>query len=154
MKATRLHAGKSGRVFAVVLDKDEDAVPALTEFAKRERLAGSQVSAIGAFRDVVLGYFDRDRAEYRKIPIAEQVEVVSLLGDIAIGDRGPTLHLHVVVAKSDGTAHGGHLLAAHVWPTLEVVVTESPTYLRRRFDPETRLGLISIPDSGRSGGTT
>jgi predicted DNA-binding protein with PD1-like motif len=48
----------------------------------------------------------------------------------------------VVVGKSDGTAHGGHLLEAHVWPTLEVIVVESPQYLQRKYDPATGLTLI------------
>lgn len=147
MNATLLHGSPEGRVFALILDKGDEVVATLTAFAKRERLAGSHLSAIGAFSDVTLGYFERERSEYRKIPIGEQVEVVSLLGDIAIGDDGPTLHAHVVVGASDGTARGGHLLEAHVWPTLEVVLTESPTYLRRRRDPETGLALIALPQS-------
>ena len=94
------------------------------------------------FRDVVLGYFNWQKKDYKKIPIHEQVEVLSLLGDIAQGDDGPKIHAHVVVGKSDGTAHGGHLLEAHVRPTLEVVLVESPRHLQRQYDPESRLALI------------
>ena len=73
----------------------------------------------------------------------EQVEVVSLLGDIALGPDGkPALHPHVVVSRADGSAMGGHLLEAHVRPTLEVVLTESPRYLHRRKDHESGLALI------------
>ena len=54
------------------------------------------------------------------------------------------MHTHVVVSKADGTAHGGHLLEAHVRPTLEVIITESPTHLHRRSDPETGLALIRL----------
>jgi len=74
--------------------------------------------------------------------IQEQVEVLSLIGDIALDDGEPKVHAHVVVGKSDGTAHGGHVLEAHVRPTLEVVLTESPRHLRKRFDPESCLALI------------
>jgi predicted DNA-binding protein with PD1-like motif len=51
----------------------------------------------------------------------------------AIGafERDPKLHAHVVVGKSDGTAHGGHLLDAQVRPTLEVVLVEALQHLRR-----------------------
>lgn len=56
----------------------------------------------------------------------------------------PQLHAHVVVGKSDGSAHGGHLLSARVRPTLEVVLVESPAYLRRETDEETGLALIRI----------
>jgi predicted DNA-binding protein with PD1-like motif len=152
MKTTLLHDAHGERTFALVLDKGDAVVATLTAFAKRENLQGSHLTAIGAFSDVTLGYFERDRKQYRKIPIREQVEVVSLIGDIALGDEGPTLHAHVVVGKSDGTAWGGHLVEAHVWPTLEVVLTESPRHLRRRLDPETGLGLIALDPPDRSAG--
>ncbi len=63
-------------------------------------------------------------------------------------DGEPQVHVHVSVAKRDGTAHGGHLLEGHVWPTLEVLVTESPTALAKRHDPETGLALIDLRDEG------
>jgi predicted DNA-binding protein with PD1-like motif len=92
----------------------------------------------------VLGYFDWLKKDYTRIPIEEQVEVLALVGDIALNDGEPKLHPHVVVSKADGTAHGGHLLEAHVRPTLEVIITESPTHLHRRSDPETGLALIRL----------
>jgi len=70
--------------------------------------------------------------------------VLSLVGDIALKDERPQVHAHVVFGKADGSAHGGHVLEAHVWPTLEVVLTESPKHLHRKFDPETGLALIDV----------
>ena len=90
----------------------------------------------------MLGYFDRDKRDYQPIPLDEQTEVLSLIGDIVGDGDDLKLHAHVVVGKSDGSAHGGHLLKAIVWPTLEVVITETPTHLRRRFDPKTGAALI------------
>jgi predicted DNA-binding protein with PD1-like motif len=52
--------------------------------------------------------------------------------------------LHVVVARSDGSAYGGHLLEAHVWPTLEVVLVETPAHLQRQLDEEPGLSLIRL----------
>lgn len=73
--------------------------------------------------------------------IHEQVEVFSLMA------ARPTIHAHVVIGKSDGTVHGSHLLEAHVWPTLEVVLTEAPKHLRRQVDAETGLALIGLGES-------
>ncbi len=92
----------------------------------------------------MLGYFDWQRKEYRRIPIDEQVEVLNLTGNIALEGGEPKLHSHIVLGKADGTAHGGHLLEAHVRPTLEVIVTESPRHLERRSDPETGLALLRL----------
>ena len=63
-------------------------------------------------------------------------EVLSLLGDVAVGDEGPTLHLHTVLGKADGSVVGGHLIEAYVRPTLEVILIQPPSYLRKRKDPK------------------
>jgi predicted DNA-binding protein with PD1-like motif len=46
------------------------------------------------------------------------------------------------VGRNDGSAHRGHLLKAVVSPTLETMITKTPTHPRRCFDPET--GAIPI----------
>lgn len=130
--------------YAVVFDKGDEFLEGLTRFAKDKVLAASQLTAIGAFSDLTVGYFDRARKDYKKIEINEQVEVLSLMGDITVEDGNPKVHAHVVVGKSDGTAHGGHIIKAHVWPTLEVIVTESPEHLMRKYDSETGLTLINL----------
>jgi predicted DNA-binding protein with PD1-like motif len=128
--------------YALVFDKGEEFVAGLVQFAREESLSASHFTAIGAFSDVTTGYFDPQKKSYLRKQINEQVEVLSLVGDIALQEREPKVHAHVVVGKADGTAYGGHVLEAHVWPTLEVVITTSPAHLRRRHDPETGLALI------------
>ncbi|HEX2911833.1 MAG TPA: PPC domain-containing DNA-binding protein [Chloroflexia bacterium] len=146
MKTKLLNSQPGAKTYAVVFDKNDEVIKGLTDFATQQNLEGSQITAIGAFSDMVLGYFDRERKDYKKIPINEQVEVLSLIGDIAIVEKTGKhqVHAHVVVGKSDGTAHGGHILEAHVWPTLEVIITENPRHLQRKSDPETGLALISL----------
>jgi uncharacterized protein len=144
MKTKLLKDGEQ-RTFAVILDKGEEVTECLSRFAREEKLSASQITAIGAFERAVLGFFDWETKDYRKIPVEEQVEVVALLGDVALAPDGtPTLHPHVVLSKSDGAAVGGHLLEGYVRPTLEVIVTENPAHLRKKKDPETGLALIEI----------
>jgi uncharacterized protein len=143
MKA-KLIDEREQKTFAIIFDKGDEFINELTSFAKNNDLGASHFTAIGAFRDVMLGYFDRDQKKYQEIPIVEQMEVLSLIGDIALKDGVPQVHAHVVLGKADGTAHGGHILEAHVWPTLEVVLTESPKHLTRTTDPETGLALIDL----------
>ena len=130
--------------YALIFDKGDEFLNGMVQFAKQERLSASHFTAIGAFSAVTLGYFDRDKKDYLKNSIDEQVEVLSLIGDIALDELEPKVHAHVVVGKSDSTAHGGHILEAHVWPTLEVVITASPVHLQRKHDPETGLALIDL----------
>jgi uncharacterized protein len=131
------------KTYVLVLSKGEEAVGAIEGFARKQGVAAAQITAIGALSDAVLGFFDWETKDYVKIPVHEQVEVVSFIGDVAIGPDGkPALHPHIVVSRRNGSALGGHLLEAHVRPTLEVVLTESPAHLRKRKDPESGLALI------------
>jgi predicted DNA-binding protein with PD1-like motif len=149
MKSKLIH-DEEQKTFALVFDKDDEVVQELTQFARKHDFGASHFTAIGAFRNAVLGFFEREKRDYKKIPVDEQVEVLSLVGDIALSRGEPKLHAHAVLGKSDGTTCGGHLLQAHVWPTLEVVLTESPSHLRRKLDEETGLALIDI-SAGETG---
>jgi uncharacterized protein len=142
MKTALLHEVEGLRAIALVLETGEEAIAAITSFSKEQRLGASHFTAIGAFSRAVVAYFDWPTKEYRKIGIEEQVEVLSLVGDIVIEDELPKVHAHVVLGKRDATAHGGHLLEGYVRPTLEIIVTETPRHLRRRLDPHSQLPLI------------
>lgn len=142
MRWTLLDSG-SERTYAVVFDKGDEVMAGLEKFARDQNLDAAHLTAIGAFSRATLGYFDRERKDYDKIPIEEQVELLSLIGDVATFRGEPKVHAHVVVGRRDGTTRGGHLLEAHVWPTTEVTVVEAPRHLRRVYDPETGLSLIN-----------
>ncbi|MEV1333598.1 PPC domain-containing DNA-binding protein [Micromonospora costi] len=131
------------RVVVVVVDKGEDAVAAINEVAARRGIRGARVTAVGGFSSATLGYFDREKRDYLPIPVREQVEVLSLQGDIAENEGEPALHVHGVLGHRDGTTVGGHLLRGAVWPTLEVIITEVGARLLKRVDPETGLALLA-----------
>jgi len=132
------------KTFALVFDKDEEAKESLMRFATKNGLRAAQVTAIGAFSEVTLGFFDRQKKSYQEIPVKEQVEVLSFAGNIVEKEGKPMLHAHVVVGKADGTAHGGHFLNGRVWPTLEMIIFETRAHLRRKHDEETGLPLIDL----------
>ncbi len=145
MRFKQIHGERGQKTFALVFDTDDEFMSELTSFAKDSGLSAASLTAIGAFSDAVLGYFDIEKKEYEKILVEEQVEVLSLIGTIAPKDDGePQVHAHVVLGKSDGTTRGGHLMEARVRPTLEVIVLEPPEHLQRRTDKETGLPLINL----------
>ena len=144
MRSKMLNAG-SERTYALIFDQGDEPVSLINAFAKQHQIRAARLSAIGAFSEVVLGYFDWDKKEYQRIPMREQMEVLSLLGDIALGPKGePKLHAHIVLGKRNGSAHGGHLLEGRVRPTLEVLLIQSPAALQKVHDPETGLALIQL----------
>ncbi|MET8354436.1 PPC domain-containing DNA-binding protein [Micromonospora sp. NPDC005206] len=137
---------QTGRVLVVICDKGEEAVAAILAALREQRLLAARVSAVGAFADAEVGWFDRNAGDYRRIPVTEQVEVLSLLGDVAEQNGEPALHVHTVLGRSDGSTVGGHLLRGQVWPTLEVIISEVAPELAKRVDPQTGLALISGAD--------
>jgi predicted DNA-binding protein with PD1-like motif len=143
MKAKKLEGGKQ-RTFVVVLATGEEVMQTLLSFSDQHELRGAHFTAIGAFSRVRLGYWRWQTKSYEPIDVPEQVEVLSLSGNIAWAGNERKVHAHVVVGKADGGAHGGHLLEGEVRPTLEVIVTESPETLRRTVDAETGLPLLDL----------
>lgn len=144
MNARMLHSGGDHRMFVLVFDSGDEVSETLLEWARTHGVAAASFTGIGAFARATVGYFDVDRREYLRIPIDEQVEVLSLTGNIARAGHGPRLHAHVVLGRRDGSACGGHLLDARVRPTLELVLLESPPHLQRRHDPATGLALLDL----------
>jgi hypothetical protein len=131
------------RILVVVCDKGDEAVATVTAAVREHGIRAAQVTAVGGLSAGQLGYFDRPSRHYLPIAVDEQVEVLSLIGDVAGQDGEPRLHLHAVLGRRDGSTIGGHLLRGEVWPTLEVLVSEVAPELARRYDPETGLSLIS-----------
>ncbi|MCK1474951.1 putative DNA-binding protein with PD1-like motif [Bradyrhizobium sp. LB8.2] len=145
MKQKLLNDNNGQRTFAVVMDGGDEVLDCLKLFVAKERITAAQITAIGAFSEVTLKYFDWTRKAYVENRVDEQVEVASLIGDVAVGPSGdPAIHIHVVVGKRDGAAMAGHLGKALVRPTLEIVVTESPAHLQKRLEPESGLALIRL----------
>jgi predicted DNA-binding protein with PD1-like motif len=130
--------------YAVILADGDEAIGALQQFVREQQIDAASLTAIGAFERAVIGYFDWNTKDYTRIPVDEQVEVQSLIGDVAEADGKPALHIHAVLGRSDGSVVGGRLLEGQVRPTLEVILTRPPAHLRKKKDPETGLALIAL----------
>jgi predicted DNA-binding protein with PD1-like motif len=144
MKARLLHETAGQRTFVIVFAAGDEVAAGLQAFADTHGISAASFTAIGAFERVSLGYFEMSRRDYKRIQLDEQVEVLTLAGNVALSGNRRKVHAHVVVGRADGSACGGHLMEAHVRPTLEVVLVESPVHLRRRADPETGLALLDL----------
>ncbi len=145
MHTKLLHEHDGQRTFAVVLEAGEKVMEALGRFVAAETITAAQLTAIGAFKSAELAYFDWEKKEYQPIQVDEQVEVASMIGDVALAPNGePALHIHLVLGRRDCSALAGHLSESKVRPTLEVIVTENPAHLRKQVDRESGLPLISV----------
>jgi uncharacterized protein len=147
VKVKELPADRGLRTFVVVMDKGDEAVDQLLRFARDHDVAGAGLTAVGACRSATIGYFDTEAMTGRNRAFEGQMEVLSLIGDIALKDDEPAVHAHVVLGRSDYSTIGGHLQQMDVFPTLEIIATETPGHLTKRIDQETGMALIDAgPD--------
>jgi uncharacterized protein len=136
---------KQPKTFVLVFETNDELARGLKEFASEQKLASASLKAIGALSSVKLGWLNWETKQYvPSVSLDEQVELLSLIGDVALKDGEPQVHAHAVIGKRDGTAHGGHLLQAHIRPTCEVVLTESPAHLKKEFDPTAGIALVKL----------
>jgi predicted DNA-binding protein with PD1-like motif len=142
MQVQLLNPGEQTKQYAVIFYQGDEAFSGLLEFAEKYHVTSAHFTAIGAVSAATLGWFDPQRKMYKMIPVVGQHEVIGMSGDIALYQERPVVHNHMVVGSADGTTQGGHVLAAYVSPTLEVMVTVDPKAMQKRFDPETDLTLI------------
>jgi len=144
MKTEQISVQPGKQTFAVVLAKGDEVIARLTDLARQRQLSAAYFTGIGSWSDATLAYFDRASMEYQHLPSPGQVEVLSLTGNITLADGQPKVHAHAIVGLPDGTTRGGHVLDAHVWPTLEIFLVESGEPLHRVRDPETGLDVIHL----------
>lgn len=136
---------KAPQTFVLVFETGDELAGGLARFAKERDISAASLTAVGALSAVRLAYFNWDTKKYEpSVVLNEQVELLSLIGDVALKDDEPIVHAHAIVGKKDGTAHGGHLIEAHIRPTCEVIVTESAAHLQKFVDKESGLALIRL----------
>ena len=126
------------RHFLLVFDKGDDVLPALRAFAEAQAIRGASFVALGAFRSATIAFWNPATKKYEHIAVGEQAEVLSLAGNLGAGK----IHAHVTLGRRDGSAIGGHLVAATVFPTLEMQLVEYEQWIVRGTDEETGLSLI------------
>jgi uncharacterized protein len=145
--ATRPDGSKD---YFLLLARGDEIAAALSAFARVESVVAARFAAIGAVRDAEVAFFDMERKQFKGMRRSEQMEVLSLTGDIGRGQAGsPLVHAHAVLGRSDGSAFGGHLVSATAWPTLEVFVTTFPLPLQKRKDPEIGVELFDLAPADR-----
>ena len=132
------------KTYAIILESGEEAMEQIKAFTSKLNLSASRFTAIGAFSDTTVGFFDFSIKDYKKNRFNQQMEVVSLVGDISMYKDEYKVHAHVVLADEKGAAYGGHLIKGMVHPTLEIILDESPLYLKREMDENSGLPLIKI----------
>ncbi len=133
------------RVIFSRMEPGEDVLETIETVAAEYGVKSGQVHLIGAISGAKLGYFNIKANEYRDFFVDDDVEVVSCMGNISMLDGKPLVHAHMIVADEAGKCYGGHLMrGCKVSATIELVITEISTELKRARDERTGLNLLNI----------
>ncbi len=132
---------KSGRELVIRLDEDEEIVKSIISICKKENIESALVSGVGAVKKAELAHFDTKEKKYNKKTLEGMFEIASLSGNVAMLDGEPLAHLHIVIADTDFSTYGGHLMEGIANPTCELVVLPLETKIKRAKDEKTGLNL-------------
>jgi predicted DNA-binding protein with PD1-like motif len=130
------------KVYAVIFSKGDEILSGLTDFAISKNIGDAHFTGIGAVSSATLAWLDIPHKIYHRIPVKEQVEVLSLIGDIATFNDKPVVHMHAILGHSDGSTTGGHVFELNVNPTVEVFMTVNTSPLKKRQDDASGIKLI------------
>jgi hypothetical protein len=120
MRATETTA--PAHVFDVAFTTGDEILSGLTDLAIKHNITSGYITGLGGLSTALLGFGDPPLGAFRRIPVDEKSELVSLTGHIQSRDGVPTVHLHAVVALKDGSTKAGHVFEAHVAPIAEISV--------------------------------
>ena len=142
MKVKLVKDAPEEKVYAVIFYKGDDAMSGLTDFAIQNHIDDAHFTGIGAVNGATLAWLEPAAKIYHRIPVTQQAEVLSLVGDMTIFNGKPIVHMHAVLGRPDGTTIGGHVFELDVNPTLEVIVTVNTVPLKRK--PDDASGMMVI----------
>lgn len=124
---------KSGEVIAVIMKDGESLSLNLLELCnsfKDHRILIIN-TALGMIKEVKMGYWNGESYEIHELN--EPCELLGISGIITPG-TDPPYHLHLIVGKRDGSAHGGHFIEAKVCNTLEMFLIATNIEVERYTD--------------------
>ena len=142
MQAKLVKDSSDEQVYSIIFYKGDEVMSGLTDFAIAHKISDAHFTAIGAVSGATLAWLDIPKKMYRRIAVKQQVEVVSLTGDIAVFNAAPVIHMHTVLCRPDGSTIGGHVFELTSNPTVEVFMTVNTTVLKKKADDASGMKLI------------
>jgi predicted DNA-binding protein with PD1-like motif len=117
----------TAHVFRTRFSAGDEILSGLTDLAIKQHITAGYITGLGGLSGALLAFGDPKVGAFKKVPITDKCELVSLVGDISERDGKPVVHLHAIVAFADGSTKAGHVIEAHVAPLAEIAVVATAT---------------------------
>lgn len=135
---------KFNNKYIVRLNVGEDIVESVKKFAQEQNIKFGTVTGIGAVNKAKIGLFNTETKEYQSTILEEDMEIVSLAGNITEMNGEPYIHLHIALANSEHNVKAGHLNMAVISATGEIIIEAIDGYVDREFDDDIGLNLLKF----------
>ncbi len=131
-------------VYVLLLAEDERIIESIVQFCKGKSIAAAQIAAIGAVKDVELGFYNLETKSYKWKKAEAELEIDSITGNVALFEGELLVHAHITVSDAEMHAFGGHLKEATAGASCEIFITPLHGKLERKYDEKTGLRLMQI----------
>ena len=132
------------KYYVMRVDKGEEIVQTLKQFCEVQGIRLGKVTGIGAVNKATIGFFDTDTKQYHSIELKGDHEITSLMGNISTMNGEVYLHLHANISDTKYNTYGGHLNAAVVSATAEIMIEAIDGEVDRAFSDEIGLNLYKF----------
>lgn len=130
--------------FFLRLEKEEELNASLQSFMEQYGLASASVNGVGAVKEAELGFYHLSKKEYERKVFSSEMELVSMIGNLAWLDGKAIAHTHIACGLEDFSLIGGHLFEAKVAVTVEVAVQSYSDKMSRKMDEAIGLNLLDL----------
>src|SRR4051794_12835080 len=124
----------------------EHVLAPLLDWVGAENIGYASLTGVGAVSAATVSYWNAETIQYETHDLTEQMEVVSLIGNVSLRDGQPFVHAHVGLGRSDLSLIGGHVNELIVHPTLEISIVPGPVSIHRALDESCGLYVMQLAE--------
>ncbi len=128
----------------VHLEEGDEVVESLRNFARDKGLDAAYISGIGTTSKVELGFFDKEVKRYQLVEFEEDMEMVTVTGNISRFGDDYVVHLHGIFGDDEFTTYGGHVMSAEILATGEFFVFPLDARIERSPNEKFELNLFDL----------
>jgi len=126
------------------LESGDDILKSLGQFATTKKMGASLLEGIGSLNKVKLGHYDFKTRKYSYETFEDDLEILSLSGNISTMNRVPLPHVHVTLGRRDFSVIGGHMDEGSSANMVEIGIWKLPGKLVKSKDDEIGLNVLQL----------
>ncbi len=132
------------RNFVIRLEMGDDILAVLRRFAEARKIGAGAFEGIGSLNKAKLGHYDFKTKRYTYEVFEDDLEIITLTGNISTLDKTAVPHAHVTLGRRDFTVVGGHLDEGSSANMVEIVLEKLPGRLAKKRNEQVGLNLLQL----------